>query len=88
MAEVIVHFDREWKDGVIRMDYKWEREGKEFLIRDVPCTCFPIGTDEYLSDNVSLALDMIVHLQKTGEVKEDVCFIDIEDIVNEWEVND
>ena len=85
MGEVIVHFDREWKDGIIRMDYKWEREGKEFLIRDVPCTRFPLGKGEYLTDTVSLVLDLIVYLQQTDEVPQDVCFTDVEDLVNEWE---
>lgn len=85
MAEVIVHLDREWKDGIIRMDYKWEREGKEFLIQDVPCTRFPFGTDDYLSDTVSLALELIMYLQQTGEVSQDVCFMDVENLVDEWE---
>lgn len=87
MAEVIVHLDREWKDGIIRMDYKWEREGKEFLIQDVPCTRFPFGTDDYLSDMVSLTLHLIMYLQQTDEIPQDVCFTDIEYLVDEWEKN-
>ncbi|PFJ25168.1 hypothetical protein [Bacillus thuringiensis] len=80
MGDIIVHFDREWEGNVMRMDYKWEKEEKEYLIEDIPCKKFPLGNEDYLEDYVALALDMIIHLQMNGDMEETVSFIEIEKI--------
>lgn len=82
LGEVIVHFDREWKGDVIRCDYKWENDkGDEYLIKDIPCVDFPFANKDYLSEKVSLALEMIIYLQQNKEVPNVVDFTKIEDLV-------
>jgi hypothetical protein len=85
MGEITVHFDREWKDNIIRMDYKWKNENSEYVIKDIPCEHLPIGNNNYLSEKVSLALEMIMLLQKQGEINKKISFIYIEDLINEWD---
>jgi hypothetical protein len=85
MGEITVHFDREWKDNIIRMDYKWKNENSEYVIKDIPCEYLPIGNNDYLSEKVSLALEMIMLLQKQGEINKKISFIYIEDLINEWD---
>jgi hypothetical protein len=87
MGEITVHFDREWKDDIIRMDYKWEDEKGAYVITDIPCEHLPFGNNDYLSDKVSIVLEMIMDLQKTGEIHNKFSFISVENLVNEWELD-
>lgn len=78
MGEIIVHFDREWAGDVIRMDYKWQHEDKEYLIEDIPCKKFPFDNKDYLELYISVALDLIIQLQQSGDIGERFNFLDIE----------
>lgn len=78
MGEIIVHFNKKWAGNVIRMDYKWEDNGREFLIEDIPCKQLPFGTDDYLEEHINFAVDIIKLWQKRGEIKESVSFLEAE----------
>lgn len=84
MGQITVHFDREWQGKVVRMDYKWEYEGQEFLVEEIPCTKLPFDNDDYLDEHVSLTLEMVMYLQKNGEVSNKVSFLDIEDLLEDF----
>lgn len=80
LGEIIVHFDRDWAGNVIRMDYKWHHEDKEFLIKEIPCKKLPFGNNDYLEPHISVALDMVIQLQQSGDIKDKFNFLDIENM--------
>lgn len=71
MGEIIFHFDREPIDEKIRVDYKWENNGVEYLIMNIPCIHFPLDSiaknEEYLTTQVSEALSMLIYLAENDD---------------------
>lgn len=74
MGEIIVHFNQEQGVNGIRMDYRWEHEGCEYLVTDIPCKHWPFASDDYLETHVMLGLNAIMELQKDQSVPNCVNF--------------
>lgn len=74
MGEIIVHFNKKQVANGIRMDYRWEHEGCEYLVTDIPCKHLPFASDNYLETHIMLGLNVIMELQKDQSLSNCVNF--------------
>ncbi|QST02567.1 hypothetical protein IMZ31_24260 (plasmid) [Pontibacillus sp. ALD_SL1] len=84
MGKRIVHFDQDWKDGKMRMDYEWVYNDTTYVIENIPIKNLPIGTDDGMIKSVAVMVEMIMRLQQDGKIHSRINFSDVEDLLDDW----